>query len=367
MFCRQWQCQKKTLVPPETYIWGETPDKRGEKEYKKPRNGEKILLSKLGETNPGSMDSGSNSRAKNTNNREPKTIEISKTNYLLDKNRNFNFTGEKGCCQSFSKKRPIFIELIPNRKERTGHVQTRDKSKGPELTHSLSEIQDGDPEGCKRCITTEGLHGENRSKRCVFLNPTRPGVQEICEVPMGRQSLRIPMPDVRAGSSTENVYQVVENTDFSIEEVTNQDSDIHRRYFDYDLFDKGSKSGQRHNDLPTSKLGVYNKLQKIGAGASSTLGILRGVSKQPHNDLQNTGRENTKAGKPMCRNLKQNKVPLNKVASTIGNLMATVQAFSPAPLQLRYLQKCLSQNLKRSNQNYESYFKNIRKKLHYSF
>ena len=46
--------------------------------------------------------------------------------------------------------------------------------------------------------------------------------------------------------------------------------------------------------------------------------------------------------------------PIRKLASLIGNLMAIAPAFTLAPLQIRFLQKCMSTQLGRSKQRYES-------------
>ena len=58
----------------------------------------------------------------------------------------------------------------------------------------------------------------------------------------------------------------------------------------------------------------------------------------------------------LCEDLlKSKQVTLRKLSSAIGNLMATAPAFTPAPLQVRFLQRCLRQNLEKTAQNYEAW------------
>ena len=56
-----------------------------------------------------------------------------------------------------------------------------------------------------------------------------------------------------------------------------------------------------------------------------------------------------------CEEILQHRtITVRKLASTVGNLMATSPAFKAAPLQVRFIQKCMNQQLKKSHQNYES-------------
>ena len=55
--------------------------------------------------------------------------------------------------------------------------------------------------------------------------------------------------------------------------------------------------------------------------------------------------------------LKLKTFPVRKLASLIGNLMAIAPAFTLAPLQIRFLQKCMNTQLGKNKQRYESLMK----------
>ena len=58
--------------------------------------------------------------------------------------------------------------------------------------------------------------------------------------------------------------------------------------------------------------------------------------------------------KQFCLSLLQKeRVTVREVSSLIGKLVAIAPAFTPAPLQIRYLQKDVNDHLRISNQNYE--------------
>ena len=51
--------------------------------------------------------------------------------------------------------------------------------------------------------------------------------------------------------------------------------------------------------------------------------------------------------------LQKERISVRNLASMIGKLMATAPAFTAAPLQVRFLQNSINQQLLESNQNYE--------------
>ena len=58
----------------------------------------------------------------------------------------------------------------------------------------------------------------------------------------------------------------------------------------------------------------------------------------------------------LCKEtLEMKSVPLRKLESVIGNLIARAPALTAAPLQVRFLQKCLNKQLQKARQNYESW------------
>eukprot|EP00111_Clytia_hemisphaerica_P010071 TCONS_00029423-protein len=195
-----------------TKIWENTP------KYKEPHRGfikspvdtdwkDRIFSKQLVKTDSGQIHLGNSFRLSDPNNREADSKNKTTTNKFkfqnesLDKSRDKNLTGERGCEESSKHRRSIFVHSIFKREKGTRKIQASYKSKGTELIHSISKIQNGNFEGCEKHPPEGGLHGQNRPEGRLFCNTVASPIKEVCEIQLGRKPIRIPMPDVRIGTS----------------------------------------------------------------------------------------------------------------------------------------------------------------------
>ena len=112
------------------------------------------------------------------------------------------------------------------------------------------------------------------------------------------EPIRISVPNVWAGSSTENIHKVTESADFIVEKTKYQDSDIYRRHTDSSYVQRGGKISQGHNNLSSPKPGVCNQPQEICARPNSDI-----ADKQSDHDLCNPKRETREISKTLQRSI----------------------------------------------------------------
>ena len=260
--------------------------------------GNETVFKKLGEINPGSLHSEYCKGGIDDPTTKPtKTGENPQRNILLLRNekpgeeRNPDIDGERGCEKSTPRSKPILIQLISKGEKRKRDLSPCDKFKKPKCLHPIRKIQNGNSEGCERHPETGRLPGENRSKRCILLHSPSPKIKKLGEVSMGREHIRISMPDVWTGTGTKNIHKTSENTDFVIEKATNKDCDLHRRHSNYSLVSGRSKNGERICNLSPRESGVCDKLQKVGAGTNPNIRVPRNHNKQSNNDIFDPKRE----------------------------------------------------------------------------
>ena len=268
----------------------------------------KILLSKLGENNPGPINSRNSAKGVEYSPRKnPTSKENSKTNYIqihseiADGDRNSSLTGEGCYHKSNSNKTSISINHISKREEGARDLSTCNKSERIELSHTLRKVQDGDTKRCERDIKTGRLHDKNRSKRCIFFNSSPSELQKVCEVSVGGDPVRVPDTNVWGRSSTQVFHKNFENTDFAIEKIESEISDLHRRHFDNGNLDNRDRDSQKYNNSPLTKFGVHNKLQEISVRANPNIRISGSSDRQSKNDFLNTHRENSEIRNPLSQ------------------------------------------------------------------
>ena len=118
---------------------------------------------------------------------------------------------------------------------------------------------------------------------------------------MGGDPVRVPDTNVWGRSSTQVFHKNFENTDFAIEKIESEISDLHRRHFDNGNLDNRDRDSQKYNNSPLTKFGVHNKLQEISVRANPNIRISGSSDRQSKNDFLNTHRENSEIRNPLSQ------------------------------------------------------------------
>ena len=195
--------------------------------------------------------------------------------------------------RSQSKPKPIPLKHIPKTKK-GWDVSTSNKFKRAEFIYSLREVQNGNIKGCKKHSQRKRLHGQNRPEGRLLLSTNKQRIEKIRKIRMERQPLRIPMPNVRSGSSPNNIFKTTESTHVLTEKNKCDSHNLHRRHIDNSPHLSGSIPSTRFHNLPITESRLHNQFQKIGVDTVSEDGILRSCDRQQFNDFVNTRTQSSK-------------------------------------------------------------------------
>ena len=77
------------------------------------------------------------------------------------------------------------------------------------------------------------------------------------------ESLRVSLPLFWIGSSTQNIYKIIESAYFSFEKAKHTGNDLPARYFNYRKISGGGSHGQRHSDISFTASRVCTELEKV--------------------------------------------------------------------------------------------------------
>ena len=291
----------------------------------------------------------------------------------FNKHRGERFVEEGSYFESFTSKAAISKQSIPSTKK-GWELQACDKFKAAECTYPLSTFQNGKFALFERCVKKGRLHVQIRPEGCLLLCPPRQTVQEICQISMVRQSLRIPVSLLRNWSSSSNLYEVVKDSNFNIASYKYTNDRLPRRYVNYGGVDRRSYYEQGHSNLPVATFGfVLNRRSYYEQGHSNlpvaTFGVcfepkeINNASSPSHrvsrSERRLTANENLSSRGKNFPDKREMFTPLHKpqnidlkLTKLIGHLTSTIQAILPARLQCRFLQQQQIQALK-SHQSYQ--------------
>ena len=101
---------------------------------------------------------------------------------------------EERCYSSFGSQRgPISQFFVSCEKEGWGESPSS-QPKGPEQKYSVSTFQDGRVVPIKGNVVTRGQNVQDRPEGCILCNPPVSEIQEVCQIPVERPSIRVLLP-----------------------------------------------------------------------------------------------------------------------------------------------------------------------------
>ena len=102
-------------------------------------------------------------------------------------------------------KQPVSGRQIRRRKEAS------DKPEKPKFVYTIPALQNGGPLSNKRPLAGGGLNVQDRSSRCIFYNTNKSKVQEIPQVQMGGNTVRVSLPLLWTTPSISDIYKINES------------------------------------------------------------------------------------------------------------------------------------------------------------
>ena len=217
--------------------------------------------------------------------------------------------GERGHTRNQAPRGTGPIEFVPKGKE--GRVTTtHSEFKKLKPVCSIRTFQNGKFKGCEKHHRDERPNGKNRPEGRILHSSFKPRIQEICQVSMGGEALRVPLPLFRLRAGPKIVYKTSKGPSVNATAHKHKDHYIPRRHVAVRGVHGGDHNSKGLNNLPVRKSGVCNKLPKVGVTTHSEHRVFRGSDKQCDNDHVTHRREN--------------KIPLRRMSGGHGDGLSSI-------------------------------------------
>ena len=142
---------------------------------------------------------------------QEKALEVPKLNQETQKQEDLEVKAmlEKGSISSnLSLKRGIFEQFVSDQQKRWRET-TSHKFEGSET------LRDGKCALSEVCVTKRGLHKQNRPEGCIIQRSSTQRITKISTVSLGRELARGPMPLLRFGTNSLNIYKIIKGSNLS--------------------------------------------------------------------------------------------------------------------------------------------------------
>ena len=225
-------------------------------------------------------------------------------------------------------------------------IQADSKLKTIKLLHTPRKIQNGNTKKCERSPATRRSHDKNRSKTRVLLSEYGKRKQKASQIHLERDSLGVHLPCVRLGTSSEDVHKTAKSSHNCSAENKHQNSDINRRHANYCRLATGNGAGKRHNPIPPAEHRVCDKLGEIFSRTNQTDRFSGGTNRLNKHDILHSGTQAEQNNFVLSVNPTKPLHLVEKPCQPHRETNVHIRGILPAPLQVRYLQNLLRENLK---------------------
>jgi integrase len=185
---------------------------------------------------------------------------------------------------------PVCGSHISQRKERwrsKAYLQSQTAEHGS----GVQAFQDGRSTNAENSTTTRRLDDQTGSKRCIPLCGNEPRTQEISEVQLERDIVRVPMSPLRARISPSGLYEASEAYNSLCEKDRNEVTDLPRRHAD-NASRSATASPRRQNfGQPLGTLGVRNQCTEIKPNPPTKVRVSGNDDKQRNDDHESPTEE----------------------------------------------------------------------------
>ena len=137
--------------------------------------------------------------------------------------------------------------------------QTSNKFETSEQFHPIPAFQNGGTEFTTKYAPEGRLHVQTGPKRCLLLCSSKKGIKEICTVSVGRDTLRVPLSLFWSRSSSSNIYQNLEGTNFPLEKASDSCDNITVRHVTHATDTRRVINEQRYNNFSSDSIGICKK------------------------------------------------------------------------------------------------------------
>ena len=177
----------------------------------------------------------------------------------LANTRNRNHVAERCHSGSVTCFRRVFKQTVSRRQIRW-RKEASNKPEKSKFVYTIPAFQNGGPPSDERSLAGGGLHVQDRSSRCIFCNTDKSKVQEMSQIQIGGNPVRVSLPFLRTMPSTSDIYKIHEGSYCSTAASKYSPNNIPWRHADNGQVNTGIDLSLRHCDLQS----VLEPSQKIG-------------------------------------------------------------------------------------------------------
>ena len=187
--------------------------------------------------------------------------------YFIE-SRNRKHVAERCHSESATCFRRVFKQPVSGRQIRW-RKEASDKPEKSKFVYTISAFRNGGPPSNERSLARGGLHVQDRSSRCIFYNTNKSKVQEIPQVQMGGNTVRVSLPLLWTRPSTSDIYKINESPYFSTAAPKHSPNNIPGRHVDNGQVSTGIDLSLRHCDLPPAESGICTEFKEVSSGTIS--------------------------------------------------------------------------------------------------
>ena len=164
--------------------------------------------------------------------------------------------------KSLSLKRGVFEQFVSDQQKRWSEP-TNHKFEGSESVHSLQTLQDGRFALPEKCAAKRGLHMQNRPEGCILQCSSTQIFTKINPVSSSRKLVRVPLPMLWFGTSSQNIHKIIKGSNLSFETSDDKGHNLSRRFNDFGKQHEQNISGKGLCDLPIATSRLCDKSEDV--------------------------------------------------------------------------------------------------------
>lgn len=165
----------------------------------------------------------------------------------------------------------------------------------------IQALQDGRATNDKNSTTRERLDDKTGPQRCILLCSNESKSQEIPEVQMERKPLRVPMPTIRPGISTQGLHKTSQASDRLAKTTRYQTIDLPRRHSCDEPTEAQATTRWQNNSKPPRTLGVHHQHTEVDTNSDKETRVLGNDDQFGRIENEPSGTENRSSDEEMSK------------------------------------------------------------------
>ena len=139
---------------------------------------------------------------------------------------------------------------------------------------------------------------QNRPEGCILQRSSTQRFTKISTVSLGKKLVRVPVPMLWFGTSSQNIHKIIKGSNLSFETSDDKGHNLSRRFIDFRKQYERNIYGKRLCDLPSATSRLCNKAEEVCVRSCTRNRVLRVDCEFPNYDfviIKGKGSENKRS------------------------------------------------------------------------